>query len=181
MAKYAAFLRGINVGGKNVIKMESLRKTFESAGFKNVKTYIQSGNVLFDSSSSKTDSLEKKIENKLSEVYKSEIKVFVRTVDELDALIKINPFKKFTSNDDVKYYVCFLETEPEQDIKLPISNMKEGWNLFKIENRIAFVISYPLKNGRYGFPTIFIEKIIKTKSSARYWKVICELVDLSKQ
>ncbi len=65
MIKYAAFLRGINVGGKKLIKMEALRRVVESLGLKNVRTFIASGNVLFETSQTNRDALTRKIEKKL--------------------------------------------------------------------------------------------------------------------
>ena len=65
MIKYVALLRGINVGGRKVIKMDALARVFVSLGFKSVKTYIQSGNVIFDGPVTHSDVLVKKIEKKL--------------------------------------------------------------------------------------------------------------------
>ena len=68
MIDYFAFLRGINVGGKNIIKMEDLRQIFIDCGFSRCKTYIQSGNVLFRSKNTELKKLTKKIEAKIKEV-----------------------------------------------------------------------------------------------------------------
>ncbi|HEX9961588.1 MAG TPA: DUF1697 domain-containing protein, partial [Pyrinomonadaceae bacterium] len=67
MIKYVAFLRGINVGGRHLVKMEDLRVLFASMNFENVKTYIQSGNVIFETSETSADVLAGKIERGLKE------------------------------------------------------------------------------------------------------------------
>lgn len=76
MITYAAFLRGINVGGKKVIKMEDLSRILSSLGFKNVKTTIQSGNVIFETSETNSAVLTKKIEKKLQKSLRYEVSVF---------------------------------------------------------------------------------------------------------
>ncbi|OGF50254.1 MAG: hypothetical protein A2231_04780 [Candidatus Firestonebacteria bacterium RIFOXYA2_FULL_40_8] len=80
---YIAFIRGINVGGKNIIKMESLRLEFEKMGFQSVKTYIQSGNVIFKSELKDTIRIEETIEKALSKAFKYKAKVLVRSKKEM--------------------------------------------------------------------------------------------------
>jgi uncharacterized protein (DUF1697 family) len=105
MAKCVAFLRAINVGG-HVVKMDRLKKLFEEAGFKNVETFIASGNVIFDSSA-KTDSLEKKIETMLKKALGYEVSTFVRTVPELQRIADVKPFPDCDAGGNT-LYVGFL-------------------------------------------------------------------------
>ena len=91
MTRYVAFLRAINVGG-HVVKMEALRKLFESMGFQRVETYIASGNVIFDSEARKTSSLEKKIEDQLKTALGYEVGTFLRSIHELTTLVETIPF-----------------------------------------------------------------------------------------
>jgi uncharacterized protein (DUF1697 family) len=93
MIIYIALLRGINVGGKNIIKMAELKKVFEDIGFYDVKTYIQSGNVLFKSSEDE-ESIKKKVEYKIEEVFGLSVKVILRTSQELEQIILNCPFSK---------------------------------------------------------------------------------------
>ena len=177
MQRYIAFLRGINVGGKNIIKMEKLSATFVSLGFKNVKTFIQSGNVFFDSTANGSDSLTRKIETGLVKEYQSNIKAMVRTVKEIAAIIKSDPFKKIKRTDAIKLYVCFLDREPITKPRLPLISEKEALNIFKLKKKDLFMISGRLKGGRYGFPTIFIEKELGVFSTARNWNTVCKIMD----
>ncbi len=91
MTRYVAFLRAINVGG-HVVKMEALRKLFESMGFQRVETYIASGNVIFDSEARKTSALEKKIEDQLKTALGYEVGTFLRSIHELTTLVETIPF-----------------------------------------------------------------------------------------
>ncbi len=175
MLRYVALLRGINVGGKNIIKMESLKKSFESEGFTNVKTLIQSGNVLFDSKSDNIAALTKRIENKLLEDYRSEIKTMIRSIFEIEEIIKQNPFKGRENDKNTKLYVCFLyENIPSNKI-FPPSSDKEAVEITHIGKKEIFLISFPTKNGRYGFPNNFVEKELKSFSTARNWNTVKKL------
>ena len=91
MIKYVAFLRGINVGGKNIIKMEVLKDLFESLHFKNVITFIQSGNVIFESEIKDRKILIKQIEAGLKKELGNNVAVIIRTKEEMNNIIKLDP------------------------------------------------------------------------------------------
>jgi len=91
MTKYVAFLRAINVGGTKIIKMDNLRKMFESFGFDNVQTYIQTGNVIFESQD--TPNLEAQIENQLAAALGYRVEIFLRSMDEISKIVQQTRFK----------------------------------------------------------------------------------------
>src|SRR5581483_797012 len=105
--RWAAFLRGINLGGRTV-KMADLKKAMESAGFRDVKTIGASGNVLFDAPESEVGALAKKIEPALQKDLGHAITVVVRPVAALRALLESAPFKSVKVTPDVRLYVTFL-------------------------------------------------------------------------
>ncbi|MEW5843045.1 MAG: DUF1697 domain-containing protein [Bacteroidota bacterium] len=177
MQRYIAFLRGINVGGKNIIKMDALGTFFSSQGFKNVKTFIQSGNVFFDSAAKSSDALTKKIETGLMKEYGGNIKVMLRTVEEMENMVKQNPFKKIKPDDKIKLYVCFLDKKPKIKARLPLISEKEALEVFKIDKKNAFIISGQTKGGGFGFPNNFIEKELGIFSTARNWNTVCKMMD----
>ena len=109
MNQYVALLRGINVGGKNIIKMTDLKACFESLGFKDVRTYIQSGNVLFRAAGSDQANLTKRIENALSKAFNYESRVVVRSQKQMKAIVAKAP-KGFGSDQATyRYDVIFLK------------------------------------------------------------------------
>ncbi len=118
-ARYAAFLRGINVGGKNIIKMEAVKLAFIELGFTNVKTVLASGNVLFDSSVNETLPLAKKIEKQLALLAGKEISVIVRSQAAITALVKLNPFAGIKVTPETRLYVTFLPAKSTSRLKLP--------------------------------------------------------------
>src|SRR3982751_3388903 len=106
MIKYIAFLRGINVGGHHIVKMEDLRRIFASMRFENVKTFIQSGNVIFETTETNPDALAEKIGRELQKAFGFEIRTMPRALVELEEIAARNPFKNAAP--DEKIYISFL-------------------------------------------------------------------------
>ena len=179
MIKYAAFLRAINVGGKNLIKMDELKKVFESLGLKNVFTYIQSGNVTFESSAMNENVLAKKIENQLHKNLSDDVLVFIRSFEQLNSIDKSDPFKKLTFKAPQKLYITFLKDEQKQKIKLPYLSVKKDVEIIQIKNREIYCITSEI-NGSYGFPNLFVEKEFGVKATTRNWNTIIKINDLMK-
>lgn len=126
MNQYVALLRGINVGGKNLIKMTDLKVCFEDAGLKDVHTYIQSGNVLFSAAGSSQATLTKQIEDILSKTFKYQSRVVVRSRKQMNEIVTHAP-KGFGSDPTTyRYDVIFLK-EPLTTAKAMKSvTTKEG-------------------------------------------------------
>jgi uncharacterized protein (DUF1697 family) len=104
---FVALLRGVNVGGNNIISMSSLKASFEKMGFKDVSTYINSGNILFKSRERDARKLETKIEAMLSKEHKLGCKVVVRSISEMASLVENLP-KNWDGDKQWKYNVIFL-------------------------------------------------------------------------
>ena len=112
MPIYISMLRGINVGGHKRIKMDQLRRSFEALGFEQVKTYIQSGNVVFKTAKSSPAALSKKIEESILKDFGFPASVISRTADEMSKMIAENPFLKQRGIDPAKLHVMFLSEPP---------------------------------------------------------------------
>ena len=117
MARYAALLRGINIGPRNRIAMPALREALEEAGFEDVATYVQSGNVVL-TSGAKADAVRRKVEQVIAGNFGLDIPVLVRTKAELAAVVKRNPLGK-VATEPKRYQVSFL------DKKLPAKTLTE--------------------------------------------------------
>jgi len=171
--RYVAFLRAINVGGR-LVKMDALVKIFSSFGFENVKTFIQSGNVIFDSEETDPDLLTTQIEKGLAKKLGYEVDVMVRTVHQLEAIVKRNPFKKL--DESAKISVAFMSSKPETKLKLPIFSAKKDVEIIEIKDRDAFCVHH-LVNGESGYPNLLIEKSLGIKSTVRFWSSVKKLVE----
>ena len=112
MPIYVALLRGINVGGNKIIKMDKLRSSLEAMGLAEVKTYIQSGNVVFKSAKVPATALSKKIEALILKDFGFSASVITRTADEIKNMIANNPLLKKPGIDPEKLHIAFLSEAP---------------------------------------------------------------------
>jgi uncharacterized protein (DUF1697 family) len=109
---YVAMLRGINVGGHKKIKMDHLRTSFEALGFNQVKTFIQSGNVVFKAAKLSPTAISKQIEERVLRDFGFSVSVISRTQDEMDKAIHNNPLLRRSEIDPTKLHVTFLSEAP---------------------------------------------------------------------
>jgi uncharacterized protein (DUF1697 family) len=173
--RYVALLRGINVGGHKLIKMEELRRVLEGPGFANVQTFIASGNVIFDSSETDPRALAKKIERKLTKAFGHEIAVVILELDALASMAKRNPFKKFDGEKDVMLCAVFFAADPPK-LKLPLKSTPENLEVFAVRDATAFVICRRKPSGWFGFPNNFVEKQFGIAATTRQWRTVQNIV-----
>jgi uncharacterized protein (DUF1697 family) len=174
--KYVAFLRGINVGGKNKIKMETLREVCSALGFEDVKTYINSGNILFETRKTEDKSLAAKIEKAIEKEFGLNIKVIVRTIDEIKKIVENNPFKgEFENDKDV--HVFFLDEEMQQEkTDLLLSHNTENERYF-VKNREIFChLRIGVLDSLMGKD--YIGKKLKVSATARNWRTINKILEM---
>lgn len=176
MHTYVAFLRGINVGGHKLIKMAELVRIFSAAGCKNVRTFQQAGNVIFESRSTSTKSLTRKIESGLERDLGYPVPIVVQSLADLQKLIARKPFKKFEASKEVMLVVVFLAAAPEPKPTLPFVSQTENVEVFEIADRVAFVLSRRKKNGWFGFPNGVVEKAFKVVATTRQWRTVLGVV-----
>jgi uncharacterized protein (DUF1697 family) len=174
-ARYLALLRGINVGGKKVILMEDLRRVFEGAGFAGVSTFIQSGNVFFESEERPEAVLEAEVEEHLRRALGHEVPVVLRTVEEVRHLVQSEPFSGRAEGPDAKWYVAFLKREPLRPPSLPLFSPKRDLELFRVQGKDAFLLSHRIA-GRFGFPNNFLEDALGAVATTRNWNTVCKMV-----
>lgn len=174
MTIYIAFLRGINVGGQKIIKMEKLKDIFESLQFQNVKTYIQSGNVIFESTEEGSDVL-CKIETGLESVLGYKVTSILRTADELEEVIRQNPFSE--SGDFEKQYVTFLHREPNVEAADRLMSYKNDVDDFCVINREVFLLCGK-GYGKTKLSNHFLESKLDVLATTRNWKTINKVLNL---
>lgn len=146
MAKYVALLRGINVGGNNKIEMAKLKSCFESLGYTNVITYINSGNVIFDSRETDTEKITNKIELSISKVFRLKIPIIVRSHNNIKKICKSIP-DAWVNDTTYKTDVLFLWSlyAKKNTLKL-IDTNQEVDSLIYVDG----VIIWHLKKANYG-------------------------------
>jgi uncharacterized protein (DUF1697 family) len=170
MMQYVAFLRGINVGGHNLLKMEDLRQRFTSLGFNNVSSYKQSGNIIFETSAIDSNVISKGIQRELYELLGGNIKVFLRTMPQVEEIVQLNPFKEIKSR-TTKLFVTFLSDEPSIKPAIPLKSPSMDVEVILIRNREAFSLARS-KKGRFGTPNSFIETKLGVSATTRSWATV---------
>ena len=176
LTRYVAFLRGINVGGNNLIKMEELRRALAALRFKNVRTFIASGNVIFESGETKRELLAAQIERKVRKSFGHEISVVLQTIDDLKRILKVDAFKKVKPGKDTMLFVVLLASEPPRKPKLPLRNKNGSLELLAIKHRAAFIVCYRKPNGFFEFPNNYFEKEFGVIATTRNWSTLNRIV-----
>ncbi|RZK09733.1 MAG: DUF1697 domain-containing protein [Flavobacterium sp.] len=177
MTTHLALLRGINVSGHNMIKMEALKTTLEAIGFQNVTTYIQSGNVFVDTEEENAPKVAFVIKQEIFKAFGHEVPVIVITKEDLSACFKNNPFLNEKEVDTKKLYVSFvsiaLKKESINDLKM--SQFKPD-EVAIDENRIY--IKYAVGAGKTRLDQKYIEKKLNVVSTIRNWNTVTQLLKM---
>lgn len=178
MQKYIAILRGINVGGHRKILMKDLRDLFQKMKFKNVLTYIQSGNVIFefDDNISIPD-IENQITNSIKTKYGFDVPVIVRKSNDLVEILNANPFIKSDDFDIDRLALTFLGETPDKHKVNLVEEIDFSPDKFIIIGNNAFVYC----SGKYSDSKItnqFFENKLKIKATTRNWKTVKKLCEL---
>ncbi len=178
MTTYISLLRGINVSGKNLIKMKELKVIYEQLGFKNIQTYIQSGNVLFQYKKEATRSLEKKLQQALLEATGMNVPFFIFEFPTFKTIYDNNPYlnEKDHSNDSL--YFLFLQTAPEKIDLSPILSMKADHESF-IQKGTVIYLSFPNGLGKTKLTNTFFEKTLKTNGTIRNRNTVLKLIEIA--
>jgi uncharacterized protein (DUF1697 family) len=172
MTKYVAFLRAINVGGNAIIKMTDLKRMFESAGPENVQTYIQSGNVIFETEEKDIDTVKKQLESQLEGAAGYKIHFFVRTMRELQSIVSKRPFE---AKGNETAYVAFLAQKPDAKSQQVLLALKNEADDFAIKGREV----YHLRRDREKsvLAKTSIEKVLKLPTTVRNMTTLQKMVD----
>ena len=165
MPRYIAFLRAINVGGHNV-SMEKLRSCFEELKFQQVQTFIASGNVIFNTRSTKPDALQAKIEPTLLKNLGYEVKTFIRTDAEVAAVATCKPFSASLLENAAALNVGFLEEEPTAEHLEKIAGFKTEIDDFQVHGRELYWLCR-VKQSESKFSNVMLERALKKKATFR--------------
>lgn len=180
MKKFIALLRGINVSGHRLIRMEDLRELFSEMGFKDVSTYIQSGNVIFRSGNSEAADMERLITQAIQKKYGFEAPVRIVDFEDLQIVFANNPFINNHSRDIPFLHVSFLSGIPDlEDLKKLDAKAFLPDEFFVNGNYIYLYC--PNGYGRTKLTNSFFEKKLKLEATTRNWKTIIELMRISSQ
>ena len=176
MTTYLALLRGVNVGGANKVPMKELRGLFEDLDHEDVRTYLQSGNVVFEGRSSSSKKLAGEAERAISEAFGVDISVILRTRPELKRVAAGNPFP----TEDVKpslLHVMFLSDAPSPASVKTLDPDRSPPDEFKVKGREVY-LWYPDGSARTKLTIDYFEQMLGTRATSRNWNTIVKVLEL---
>jgi uncharacterized protein (DUF1697 family) len=177
VVRSVALLRGINVGGKHSVPMKALAALFVKCGCSDVATYIQSGNVVFCSAGdAKLDPA--MLAARIEKTFGFEVPVILRTADELEAVIRRNPFPK-ADPDKERMHVSFLASEPTAAQIASLDPNRSPGDTFKVVGREIYLL-LPNGAGNSKLTNAYFDSKLKTTSTARNWRTVLKLLEMAR-
>lgn len=172
--KFVSVLRGINVGGNRKIKMADLKDLLHSNGFKNVVTYIQSGNLIFDYDSDNTQDVSNLIKKIIEDNYGYDVPTISILETEFTKVFMNNPF---TDKYPIEHlHAIFLSEEPEKDMFNELKGFAQD-ELIELSGTVIYM-KCDLKYAKVKLTNNFVEKKLKVNATTRNWKTVTKLNDL---
>lgn len=178
MNSYIALLRGINVSGQKKIKMADLRTFLAALPFKNLSTYIQSGNILFQSAETDQPALGEAITAKIEEHYGYRVPVIVKNTTEWAEVLANNPFLPAQEEDIRKLYVTFMDQLPEADLVEALKEVQYPPDEFVVRGRELYFFC-PNGAGRSKLTNTLWERKLKVNATTRNWNSTRKLYELA--
>jgi uncharacterized protein (DUF1697 family) len=179
MTVFISMLRAVNVGGTSVIKMEPLRAAYEALGFKDVRSLLQSGNVLFRSGVKDSRQLARRIKQELERKFGLEIEVVIRTLPELASIVERGPVLSPRA-DLAKLLVMFLAGVPDAQGQARLVKGHKGPEMLEIRGPEVYLY-YPDGVGRSKLTTAVLERHLGAMGTARNWNTLTKLVEAARE
>lgn len=176
--KYISLLRGINVGGQKKILMKDLKALYENLGFENVVTYIQSGNVLFETKETAIETLEHQIADAIQKTYGFEVPVLVKTAASLQKIFEENDYVALHGDDISRLYFTLLGETPDPELVDALMAMDYQPEEFYITNDTVYFYC-PIGYGKTKLTNNFFEKKLNVSATTRNYKTMKKLVELA--
>jgi uncharacterized protein (DUF1697 family) len=175
-----SLLRGVNLGGHNKVKMDALRRLYESLGMQNVQTHIQSGNVVFKTKERDLVRLSRLIEDAIEKKFGFHSDVILRTPTELRGVIARNPFAKRSDIDPSKLLVTFLATDPATEAREKVSKLDTQPDELYVDGREVYIY-FVGSMARPKISWMAIAKMLKASGTGRNWNTVTKLLDIAEK
>ena len=178
MSVHIGLLRAINLAGRNRVGMADLRKLLTGLGLENVRSLLQSGNLVFRSDAHTSAQLERLLEDAAKHRLGLETDFFVRTARDWKAVIAGNPFPREAERDPGRLLVIFLKDAPDRDGVKALESAITGREVVRAKGRHAYIV-YPDGIGRSRLTNALIEKKLGTRGTGRNWNTVRKLGELA--
>lgn len=180
LTTYITLLRGINVGGHHKIQMADLKSWLLELGFEDIITYIQSGNIIFQSTETDTSTLSQSIHQIIKEKKGYQIPVLTLTKQEFEQSISNFPWKDNLEKDPQFFHLTFLDSNPKNSDIEQMSAKSFLPDEFIIKDKTVYLYC-PTSYGKTKLNNTFLEKQLKVSATTRNWKTVNELFNISKK
>jgi uncharacterized protein (DUF1697 family) len=180
MERYIAILRGINVGGKKKIRMAELKAHLSECALKNIATYNQSGNVIFDHEAAHSRDIAEQIEAIILKHYGFHVPTIVITARELSDILAKNPFVNDRQEEPRRLHVTFLSEPPQQEYIDNVAELINQPDEFVITDKAVYLFC-PNGYGKTKFTNTFFEKALKVTATTRNWKTSNTLLEIAQR
>jgi uncharacterized protein (DUF1697 family) len=177
MARYAALLRGVNVGGSTQVSMRDLRERLTDSGFSNVRTLLQSGNVVFEANARPREEIERRIEEVISRSFARSVDCFVRSDADWRRVIDGNPFSKQAAEDPGRMTVLLLKRAPAVTAWQGLQASIAGREITRGQSDHGYVV-YPDGQGRSKVTLDRIERALGSRGTIRNWNTVGKIASL---
>ncbi len=174
MATYIGLLRAVNVAGHNKVAMAALRELLVGLGMREVRSLLQSGNLVFESDLGTTERLERILEDAAERELKLRTRFFLRTRDEWNRVVADNPFREEARRDPSRLLVMFLKQAPDRTRVAALEQAIKGREIIGTKGRQAYIV-YPDGIGRSRLTGRLIETKLGTPGTARNWNTVLKL------
>ena len=178
MAAAISLLRGVNVGGHHMIRMDALRALYESLKLRNPQTYVQSGNVVFQTAATDLSKLARKIEDAIERQFAFRPPVILRTAPELRDVIARNPFEKRSGINPAKLLVAFLAADPAPDAHDKLRAIQCAPDELRFSGRELYIY-FPSGQGRATLKWAHVDKALKLLYTGRNWNTVTKLLEMA--
>jgi uncharacterized protein (DUF1697 family) len=172
------FLRGINVGGHAIIKMDALRALFASLKFEQPHTYVQSGNVIFKTTERDVELVATRIKQAIEKKFACSPALVLRSVADLRAVVSSNPFAKRTNIEPAKLHVFFLAARPGRDAAEKLRQLAIRPEELHLMGRELFIY-FPDGVGKSKLPWARVDKALETQGTGRNWNSVTKILELA--
>lgn len=178
MQTYISILRGINVGGHRKVKMDALKRLCADLKFENIRTYIQSGNIIFQSKIEDTNEISKIIKTNIKNVFGFDVPVITLTQTELEIIINSNPFLKDKTKEPEFFHITFLSEKPsKQKIEL-LKQVDLKNDKYEVIDK-AIYLYCPDSYSNSKLTNGFLETKLKVTATTRNWKTTNKIFNLT--
>ncbi len=178
MTTFIALLRGINVSGQKKIKMADLRACLQQHGFSEVRTYIQSGNILFTAEDADPAELAAQIHAAIEQQFGFDVPVQVLSAARVRQVVDANPFPDTPAEEYNRLLVCFLAQQPTQERAAAVAGYQDARDAFHLDGQAIYIYA-PEGYGTSKLTNNFFEAKLKVQATTRNWKTLLKLLEMA--